>query len=258
MHGLWLTVLLFQQQAVDVPGFDSNPFTSPSDLAQGEKLYLGRCAGCHGPRGDGGKGANLAVPTLSRAADDKTLWNIIRYGVPDTEMPSSLMAQREIWQVAAFVKSLGAIQSGAASGDPKRGEAVTRGKGGCLQCHAIGSDGGRMGPALTDIGARSGPGHLRAKIVEPQGDVPHTFRLASLRGRDGKTVSGIRLNEDTFSIQIRDMTGGLRSYWKKDLADWKMEKRSPMPSYKGKLSDGEIDDLVAYLAGLRGAKGGER
>jgi putative heme-binding domain-containing protein len=253
----WILIALFQQpqnQKNDAPDFDKNPFTSEADLAQGKRLYEGRCAGCHGPKGDGGKGTNLAQPVLPRAGEDRSLWLVIRYGIPDTEMPASLMAQREIWQVAAYVRGLGVVRGETAKGDPVRGERLVRGKGGCLACHAIGTDGGRLGPALSDIGTRRGPGHLRAKIADGQSDIPVNFRTVTAAGKDGKKLSGVRLNEDSYSIQFRDASDKLYSYWKKDLTSLKVERISPMPSYRGKLSDAEIGDVAAYLAGLRGVQ----
>ncbi len=253
----WILIALFQQpqnQKADAPEFDRNPFTSEADLAQGKRLYDGRCAGCHGPKGDGGKGANLAQPLLPRSSEDRSLWMVIRYGIPDTEMPGGLMTQREIWQVAAYVRSLGRIQGGTVTGDIANGERLVRGKGGCLGCHAVGTGGGHMGPALTDIGARRGPGHLRAKIANAQGDVPVNFRVVEATGNNGAKLSGVRLNEDGYSIQFRDAKGEIHSHWKKDLTYLKVERKSPMPSYGGKLSDSELNDMVAYLAGLRGAQ----
>ena len=44
----------------------ANPNTSPADLARGEQLFKGQCAGCHGPKGEGGRGAVLAQPRLTR------------------------------------------------------------------------------------------------------------------------------------------------------------------------------------------------
>ena len=84
----WAPVLLFQiPQPLDLPTVAKNPYTAQSDIAAGKRLYGGRCAGCHGPTGDGGKGANLGVPVLPRAADDLALYRVIRYGLPETEMP---------------------------------------------------------------------------------------------------------------------------------------------------------------------------
>src|ERR1700738_4907361 len=105
--------LLQQPVLLDLPQVDKNPHTTAADVALGKKLYAGRCAGCHGPAGDGGKGANLATPTLSRAQDDLSLYKVIRYGLPDTEMPSHLMTPREIWQTAAYVRTLGQLRAEA-------------------------------------------------------------------------------------------------------------------------------------------------
>lgn len=249
----WTALLLFQQPIImELPDVKQNPHTTEADIAQGKRLFAARCAGCHGPGGDGGKGANLAVPELPRAASDRSLYQVVRYGIPDTEMPQSMLAPREVWQVAAFVRTLGRLQTEAVTGDKARGNELARGKGGCLQCHAIGTEGGRMGPALTGVGARRGPGHLRAKLLDPATSIPDDYRMVTLKTTGGSTVTGIRLNEDTYSIQIRDFSDKFHSIWKKDVAEVKSERRTPMPSYRGKLSEGEINDVVAYLSGLRG------
>jgi cytochrome c oxidase cbb3-type subunit 3 len=253
---IWLAALFFfqQPQMADIQPGDKNPYTTPADVAQGKKLYGGRCAGCHGPEGDGGKGANLAVPVLPRAAQNSSLYLVIRYGIPETEMPSSLMTPREIWQVAAFVQTLGRLSAEAVAGDAARGSQLVHGKGGCVQCHAIGLEGGRTGPALTDIGVRRGPSHLRAKLLDPARDIPDQFRLVELRTRDGQAISGVRLNEDSWSIQVRGFDDKLHSFWKQDLTQLKVERRTVMPSYREKFDDRELNDIIAYLAGLRGGQ----
>jgi putative heme-binding domain-containing protein len=252
----WAAALLFQvPQVIDLPAVEKNPYTSAADVDQGKKLFAARCAGCHGPGGDGGKGANLAVPILPHAAGDRGLYRVIRYGLPDTEMPGSpLLTQREIWQTAAFVRTLGRMEGNTRPGDALHGEAVVRGKGGCLQCHAIGLEGGQIGPALTNIGARRGPEYLREKLVEPAKGLPDQYRIVQLKTQAGQSFNGVRLNEDTWSLQIRDMNGNLRSFWKKDIAEMKAEHRSPMPSYKSRLNTNEVNDVVSYLTSLRGVQ----
>jgi putative heme-binding domain-containing protein len=251
----WFALLFFQQpQALDMTTAESNPYISPADVEQGKKLYAGRCAGCHGPAGDGGKGANLAVAVLPRGGTDRNLYSVIRYGLQETEMPGSLMAEREIWQVAAFVRTLGRVQGEATIGDAKRGEKLINGKGGCLRCHAIGMAGGRMGPALNDVGSRRSPAYLRGKLMDPASDVPEFFRVVELQRRNGERVSGIRLAEDTWSIQVRDFSDGVHSFWKDDVTGLKVERRTPMPSYRGQLNESELNDVVAYLMGLRGGQ----
>jgi cytochrome c oxidase cbb3-type subunit 3 len=249
----WATMLLLQlPQVLDLPAPEKNPYTGPADIALGKKLFAGRCAGCHGPGGDGGKGANLAVSILPRASDDRSLYRIIRYGLPETEMPGSNMTPTEIWQVAAFVRTLGRLQVEISSGDPRKGGELLRGKAGCLQCHALGVEGGRLGPQLADIGQRRGPAYLREKILDPSKAVPEQFRLVELKTKTGQAVSGIRLNEDTFSIQVRDLNDNLHSFWKEDLSEMKQDRRTLMPSYRGRLNDRELNDVITYLVGLKG------
>ena len=60
------------------------------------------------------------------------------------------------------------------------------------------------------------------------------------------------LNEDDYSIQMRDMREELRSFLKSDLAEIRHERESLMPSYNHALSEAEIENLVAYLNSLRG------
>ncbi len=247
----WVSLLIFQPApALDLPA--KNPYTTKADIAQGQRLFQGRCAGCHGPEGTGGKGANLAVPLLPRAAADPSLYRIIRYGIPDTEMPGSLMDSRELWQTAAFVRSLGQLPAVPVSGNAPNGEQLLRGKAGCLQCHTLGNAGGHMGPSLSGIGGRRSATHLRAKIINPSGDVPDTFRTLQITTRQGQTIRGIRLNEDSWSIQLRDSADRFHSFWKEDIVKFSSEKRTTMPSYRGRLNDEEINDIVAFLAAQQG------
>ena len=249
----WISLLLFQlQPPLEIP--ETNPHTTAADVEMGKRLYLGRCGGCHGPSGDGGKGANLAVPVLSRAASERSLYRIIRYGIPDTEMPGSLMDAHELWQTVAFVRSLGQVPTTPATGNAQAGATVFRTKGACLGCHALGNEGGSIGPSLSGIGARRGAAHLRAKIEDPASDVPHPFRIVQLTTKAGKSIRGIRLNEDTYSIQIRDFNGNPQSFWKADITAMTSEKKTNMPSYRSQLSETELNDLVAFLAGEKGAR----
>jgi hypothetical protein len=96
---------------------------------------------------------------------------------------------------------------------------------------------------------------LRALVLDPASYLPEEFAVADLATRAGAHITGIVLNEDTYSIQVRDLADRLHSFWKQDLAA--MEKhtdRTPMPSFRGRVSDRELEDLVAYLVSLRGAQ----
>jgi putative heme-binding domain-containing protein len=167
-------------------------------------------------------------------------------------------------QVVAYVRSLGRIPTAALPGDASRGRALFEGKGACAACHIVRGVGGSFGPELTDVGSRRGAAHLRESLLDPAADQPEravpyepasypAYLMVDAVLRDGRTISGYRVNEDPFTIQLRGSEGELRSLRKAELA--RIEKRpgqSPMPSYRGVLSPAEIDDLVAWLSSLRG------
>src|SRR5689334_23672 len=84
---------------------------SPEALAHGKKLFLGSCGYCHGPTGSGGTGADLSRVQLVRAPTDEDLVQVIRFGVPGTEMPGAYhLTLREATEVAAYVRSLARVE----------------------------------------------------------------------------------------------------------------------------------------------------
>src|SRR5712692_6745887 len=229
---------------------------SRADLAGGEKLFQHHCALCHGPKGEGGRGPMLAQAKLSRAPDDAALLKVIENGIRGTEMPGAdSMSDREMRQTAAYVRSLGKTPLKPVPGNPAHGAEIYRGKGGCATCHSIKSEGGISGPDLAGIGGRRSAAYLRESLVDPSAAVPEGYLLVKVVTKNGQSVTGVRVNEDSFSIQIRDAAGRSYSFWKHETAQIdKQRDKSPMPSYKDQLSGDELTDLVAYLASLKEAK----
>jgi cytochrome c oxidase cbb3-type subunit 3 len=229
-----------------------NPNTSPADLTAGEKVFLGQCASCHGPKGEGGKGAVLAQPRLRHAPDDAGLFVVIRDGIKGTDMPGGYaLTTHETWQVAAYVRSLGRMAHESIPGDVSRGHEIYRAKG-CSACHIAAGEGNGLGPELTEIGAQRSASHIRTVLTDPTKEMPEGFLMLRLVTGDGKTIRGVRMNEDTFTIQVRDLSGHVYSFVKQDLKELQKEEgKTPMPSFKS-LSAAETDDLVAYLVSLRG------
>ena len=107
-----------------------------------------------------------------------------------------------------------------------------------------------MGPDLTDIGMRS-LGHLQASVLNPNESVLPQHWMVRAQSSDGKPITGLRLNEDTFSVQLIDGSGSLVSVHKADLAEFEVDRTSGMPSFEGKIQGEDLDNLIAYLASLR-------
>jgi putative heme-binding domain-containing protein len=114
-------------------------------------------------------------------------------------------------------------------------------------------EGGILGPDLSDVGLRRGSDYLRESLVSPGATISPQYLQVRARTRTGQEIAGARMNEDSFTIQLRDPAGRIHSLSKLELES--LEKafgESLMPSYGSELSASEIEDLVAYLAGLRG------
>lgn len=238
-----------------------------SGADSGERLFAIHCAPCHGPAGEGGRGPTLAVPRLPRANDDDALAKLITLGIPGTQMPGTRMTADERTQLVTYVRTLGRSAPPLAGGNRDNGERIFWSKENCGQCHTVGARGGRLGPDLTEIGIRRGPDHLRQSLLDPEAEVPENFAvyrrtiampdnflMVRVVTRDGAHITGVRVNEDAFTIQIRDSSDGFHSFRKDELTelhkDW---GKSPMPSYRGVLSEDELRDVIAYLASLRGS-----
>lgn len=96
------------------------------------------------------------------------------------------------------------------------------------------------------------PESLRLALKDPDAEIHSEYFTIRVLTRRDEQIRGIRLNEDDFSIQLRDTGGNLRSFQKDHLKSLWRELRSLMPSYASKLSATEIDNLVAYLSSLKG------
>jgi putative heme-binding domain-containing protein len=211
-------------------------------------------------------GPNLNRTTLSRAPDDDSLRAVIRDGIPDSGMPRvRRLTDTELNQLVAYVRSLGRAAPPATTGSQARGREIYN-RLGCASCHIVGGAGGSFGPELTQIGAARGPAYLRQSFLGPAEALPRGTALVPGRGlteylpvrvvtSDGREIRGVRINEDPFTIQVRDLSNHFHSFRKSQVTAVEKEfGKSVMPSVRGRLTDAETDDLVAYLSSLRGGK----
>ena len=223
------------------------------DIAYGASLYAARCVTCHGVQGDAIGGVNLRSGKFRNAVTDTDLGRFIRAGSPAAGMPPFALDNAEMAGITAYLRNMNSLDTAnVKGGDASRGRAIFEGKGGCVSCHRVGRVGSRVAPNLSDIGSQRSPGSIQRTLVDPSSQMMPINRPVRLVKKDGTVVSGRRLNEDTYSIQVIDDKERLHSILKTDLKEFSISKTSPMPSYKDTLNSTEIADLLGYLLSLKG------
>lgn len=227
---------------------------SPAEVEEGRRLFLANCVVCHGPEGTAVPGTDIGHDKFKRASSDPEIIQVIRNGIPQTAMPPHTLSEFQARFVVTYLHFLAssAADVTATRGDPGRGKAVFEGKGACLTCHRLRGAGSRLAPDLTDIGGRRRAGDLLRSVVEPDAEILPQNRSVRIVTRDGATVTGRLLNHDAFTVQVLDSNERLVSFSKTNLREFAITDKSPMPSYKDKLSPAELDDLVSYLVSLKG------
>jgi small nuclear ribonucleoprotein (snRNP)-like protein len=95
---------------------------------------------------------------------------------------------------------------------------------------------------------------LEKSLVDPGVAVLPQNRSVKVVTKDGTTVNGRLMNQDTFTLQMIDSQGRLRSFPLADLRQHTVLTTSSMPSYKDRLSSQERADVITYLVSLKGAR----
>jgi cytochrome c oxidase cbb3-type subunit III len=226
---------------------------TPGDIDDGRRLYVASCSVCHGPEGESVPGVELDHGKFRHGTSDDELVDIIRKGIPGTAMPPHTFTAFQARAVVAYLRDMAASTSRgpAATGDAVHGKAIFDSKG-CLNCHRVRGNGARIGPELTDIGTLRRAAELERSILDPDAEVLPQYRFMRVVTRDGTTINGRLLNQDAFTIQIYDSHDRLVSLDKSKLKEYAFVEKSPMPSYRDKLSPKELSDLVSYLVSLKG------
>lgn len=224
-----------------------NPHTTPADGAAGARIFRSHCADCHGLTGKGGKGPDLTTGVFFHGASDAALLRNISDGIEGTAMPGQFFSPDQVWQVITYLRSLATTGSlKAPPGDPSRGAQLFTSKG-CSGCHLVRGVGGANGPDLSFVGSQRPADQIRKSIVEPNTQVDMAYWMADIVLENGTPYKGFLLNEDTYYVQMLHPAKGLVTLPKRDFRKYVVQKTSAMPSYQGRLSEAELQDLVTYL-----------
>ncbi|MGB6941599.1 MAG: hypothetical protein WBE37_04255, partial [Bryobacteraceae bacterium] len=105
---------------------------------------------------------------------------------------------------------------------------------------------------LSDVGSERRAVEIEQSVLDPDAEILPQNRSYRVTTKSGETITGRLLNIDTFTVLLMDSKERLLAFPKASLQEWAFIDKSPMPSYRNKLSSQEVGDLVAYLVSLKG------
>ena len=256
---IYFSLFLLQVTSGAFAADAGNLYNTIFDVRAGNKYFDRQCSRCHGidARGDDEIGAPNLTGRLRRANTTAGIFNILRNGIPGTAMlalnqnvPDSLA-----WQLVAYIESLSSDPANInLPGSAILGRKLYKENTDCAGCHMIAGLGGRTGPDLSTIGERLNPKQINSALTTPDEKVTPRWWTVSVTDENGNFYQGLRMSEDSFSLRIMDLNEELYSFPKTTLREWKIEKASTMPSYQGKFTPSELEDIVAFLFSLRGGR----
>ena len=232
-----------------------NPLEGNADaITAGMGAFRVRCADCHGMDARGIRGPDI-TQVWAKGRTDAALFRTVRNGVPNTEMPAHPAPRTsdvDIWRILAYLKTIApATAEGPAPGNAGAGENLFATN--CLACHRVGDRGGHLGPDLTRIGTARARAAMARQIRGNMADVRTGYQPVTLTTPGGQEIRGVKKNEDLFSVQIMDTRERIQGYLREDMKAVSDEKKSVMPVFGAdKLTDAQLDDLLAYLESLKG------
>jgi putative heme-binding domain-containing protein len=253
--GIAVTALLVVGEGRLWAQFPAGGPYSQADIQVGARVFASQCVVCHGATGNLVAGVDLRSGRFNRASNDSDLMQIVTEGIKGTAMPAFTFNPAELTGVIAYLRNMRDFNAGAAAqGNAEHGKTIFDGSGRCATCHRVNGQGPRLAPDLSRVGSLRTAQMIERAVVTPSSALNFENRSVRAVTRDGKTIVGRRLNEDTYTVQLIDEQEHLVSLTKADLREYTVIEKPSMPAYKGTLSSQDISDVVAYLLTLRGQR----
>lgn len=155
----------------------------------------------------------------------------------------------------AETRPLAAWELSLEGGNPQRGAELffTKTELSCVRCHKVGSQGGEVGPVLTEIGKEKDARYLLEAIVFPDAQIAKGFETTVLADDLGTTHVGIvRAETDEYVELIKADGSQVRILVDEIVARRRGQSAMPADLTKS-MTLRELRDLVAYLGTLRDA-----
>jgi PQQ-dependent dehydrogenase (methanol/ethanol family) len=228
------------------------PTLLPAQNPDGQKLFAGQCAGCHGADAHGtDRGPGLAANRRVRSRSVQQLRDFIRKGAPGSGMPAFDLPADQLDALATLLHSMNAPAAESNTlGDSTAGKQFFLGEGQCASCHMVNGGGKAIGPDLSDVGARMTVEEIQEALLKPSAHTMPGYALVTVKLRDGRTIRGFAKNRSNFDIGVQDLEGRFHSLQEEQISAIEDEKQSLMNPVKA-TSD-QLRDLTAYLGRLTG------
>jgi putative heme-binding domain-containing protein len=139
-------------------------------------------------------------------------------------------------------------------GEPENGRALFSDLKGlaCIKCHAVGGQGGAVGPELSSVGAKYPRDELIAAVLYPSAKIAMGFEPIVVAASDGRLLTGIVKSDTPEALEIEDAEARRIRIPAADIEERKRSEVSIMPSglAEGLTQEG-FADLIAYLETLK-------
>lgn len=200
-------------------------------------------------RRERGARSSLRERVYWHPVDDSTVYDAVQKGIAGS-MPALSLPDDQAWQVVAYVRALTApaIETPLTDGDPRAGEELFWGRGGCGSCHRIRGRGGFLGPDLTNVGTTRSLPQIREAILDPDAGGSRDYRAVDTLLKSGMRLKGVVRDHTNYSLALQDQDGNMHLIFMKDVSELSIAKSSPMPKdYKQRLRSRDVEDMLAFL-----------
>ena len=184
----------------------------------------------------------VMMPPLGRTTVDHRGVDLIRQWISGMEVDEAL--------AEAALNPMKAYKDAVNGGDPELGMTLFHKTQKCLTCHRIGSEGGSIGPNLSDVGKRVKRDYMLESIVDPSAKIVKGFETWVFVLADGRVITGTIVSEDEYEVVVGHE--GKQSKIQKDEIDERLASTvSVMPTQANLLTVEDVRNLIAYLSTLQ-------
>ncbi len=120
----------------------------------------------------------------------------------------------------------------------------------CVRCHAVSGAGGKVGPALDNIGAELTREELLESLIEPSKRLAPGYGSITVTLKDGQKVTGVLEKETEEALIIRTSDAEPMEIAPSRIVQ-RVNSPSAMPAMGRLISKRELRNLIEYLASLK-------